>query len=142
MTLKKNMTWDIPHPSITGFLDYVHHIVVLLSTTECPLGGGIRQTEIQAAEPYVPEPSISEIEVAIEKLKRHKLPGADKIPAELIQHYILRSINLKKNCPTSRRNQLSYLFTKSVIKLSVVIIRAHHCCQLHTKFYPTFFSLG
>jgi hypothetical protein len=111
------------------------------------MSSGIRQTEIQTAESYVPEPSISEIEVAIEKLKRYKLPGADKIPAELIQagrgeHYILRSINLKKNCPTSRRNQLSYLFTKSVIKLSVVIIRAHHCCQLHTKFYPTFFSLG
>jgi hypothetical protein len=46
--------------------------------------GGIRQTEIQTAEPFVPEPSISEIEVAIGKLKRYKLPGADQIPAELI----------------------------------------------------------
>jgi hypothetical protein len=29
-----------------------------------------------------------------------------------------------------------------VIKLTAVIIVAYHCCQLHTKFYPTFFSLG
>jgi hypothetical protein len=47
--------------------------------------GGIRQTEIQTAEPFVPEPSISEVEVAISKLKRYKSTGADQIPAELIQ---------------------------------------------------------
>jgi hypothetical protein len=56
----------------------------------------IRQTEIQTAEAFVPEPIISEFEVAIGKLKRS--PGADQIPAELIQaggkHYILRSTNL------------------------------------------------
>jgi hypothetical protein len=60
--------------------------------------GGIRQTEIQTAEPFVPEPSISEDEVAIGKLKSYKSPGADKIPAEMIpaggKHYILRSISL------------------------------------------------
>jgi hypothetical protein len=47
--------------------------------------GGIRQTEIQTVEPFVPEPSISEVEVTIRKLKRYKSPGADQIPAELIQ---------------------------------------------------------
>jgi hypothetical protein len=46
---------------------------------------GIRQTEIQTTESFVPEPSISEVEVAIGKLKRYKSPGADQIPAELIQ---------------------------------------------------------
>jgi hypothetical protein len=60
--------------------------------------GGIRQTEIQTAEPFVPEPSISEVEVAIGKLKRYKSLGADQIPAELIQaggkHYVLRYTNL------------------------------------------------
>jgi hypothetical protein len=35
--------------------------------------------------PFVPEPSASEIEAAIGKLKRCKLPGLDQIPAELIQ---------------------------------------------------------
>jgi hypothetical protein len=33
----------------------------------------------------VPEPSDSEVERAIEKLKRHKSPGIDQIPAELIK---------------------------------------------------------
>jgi hypothetical protein len=33
----------------------------------------------------VPQPSISEIEVAIGKMKRYKSPGADQIPAELFQ---------------------------------------------------------
>jgi hypothetical protein len=34
--------------------------------------GGVRQTEMHTAEPFVPEPSASEVEVAIGKLKRHK----------------------------------------------------------------------
>jgi hypothetical protein len=33
----------------------------------------------------VPQPSSSEVEVAIGKLKRYKSPGVDQIPAELIQ---------------------------------------------------------
>jgi hypothetical protein len=39
----------------------------------------VRQTEIHTAEPLVPEPSASEVEMAIEKLKRHKSPGIDQI---------------------------------------------------------------
>jgi hypothetical protein len=45
----------------------------------------VRQTEIHTAEPLVPEPSNSEVEMASEKLKRHKSPGIDQIPAELIK---------------------------------------------------------
>jgi len=44
----------------------------------------VRQTEIQTAEPLLPEPSTFKVEVAIEKLKRHRSPGTDQIPAELI----------------------------------------------------------
>jgi hypothetical protein len=33
----------------------------------------------------VPEPSASKFEMAIEKIKRHKSPGIDQIPAELIK---------------------------------------------------------
>jgi hypothetical protein len=45
----------------------------------------VRQVEIHAAEPLVPEPSAVEVELAIEKLKSHKSPGIDQIPAELIK---------------------------------------------------------
>ena len=37
------------------------------------------------AEPLVPEPSASEVELAIDKLKSHKSSGIDEIPAELIK---------------------------------------------------------
>jgi hypothetical protein len=45
----------------------------------------VRQAEIHTAEPLVPEPSALEVELAIEKLKGHKSPGIDQIPAELIK---------------------------------------------------------
>jgi hypothetical protein len=40
---------------------------------------------MHTAEPFVPEPSASEFEVATGKLKRYKSPGVDQIPVELIQ---------------------------------------------------------
>ena len=45
----------------------------------------VRQTEIHTAEPLVHEPSSFEVDLAIEKLKSHKSPGIDQIPAELIK---------------------------------------------------------
>jgi len=45
----------------------------------------VRQTEIHTTEPLVPELSAFEFEMAIEKLKSHKSPGIDQIPAELIE---------------------------------------------------------
>jgi hypothetical protein len=36
------------------------------------------------AEPFVPQPSASEAEVAVGKLKRYKSPGVDQIPLELL----------------------------------------------------------
>ena len=42
----------------------------------------VKESEIQTAEPQVPESSAFEVEREIEKLKRHKSPGTDKIPAE------------------------------------------------------------
>jgi hypothetical protein len=61
--------------------------------------GGVRQTEIHTAEPFVPEPSAADVEVAVRKMKRYKAPGSDQFPAELIQtggggYCILRYINL------------------------------------------------
>ena len=45
----------------------------------------VRQTEIHTAEPLVSEPSAFEVEITVEKLKSHKSPGIDQIPAELIK---------------------------------------------------------
>jgi hypothetical protein len=48
---------------------------------------------MHTAESLVPDPSPFEVEIAIAKLKRYKLPGSDEIPVELIQagDKILRS---------------------------------------------------
>ncbi|KAJ4435216.1 hypothetical protein ANN_23794 [Periplaneta americana] len=43
------------------------------------------EIEIQTAEPFIPKPTLSEVEIAIENLKNYKSPGIDQIPAELIQ---------------------------------------------------------
>jgi hypothetical protein len=60
--------------------------------------GGVRQTEMRTAEPFVPEPSASEVEVSIGNLKRYKSPDIDQIPAELIKmegkHRVRRFISL------------------------------------------------
>jgi len=45
----------------------------------------VGQAEIHTAEPLVTEPSASEIELVIDKLKSHKSPGIDQIPAKLIK---------------------------------------------------------
>ena len=45
----------------------------------------VRQAELHTAEPLVPEPSAFEVELAVEKLKSHKSPGIDEIPAELFK---------------------------------------------------------
>ena len=45
----------------------------------------IKHTDIHTAEQLAPDPSDFELELAIEKLKSHKSPGIDQIPAELIK---------------------------------------------------------
>jgi hypothetical protein len=62
----------------------------------------------------VPEPSVLEVELAIEKLKSHKSPAIDQIPAELIKagcrkirsaiHKLIISTWSKKELPESGRS--------------------------------------
>jgi hypothetical protein len=44
----------------------------------------VTQTEVHTAEPLIPGPSLED-EIAIAKLKKCKLPGSDRVFAELIQ---------------------------------------------------------
>jgi hypothetical protein len=94
----------------------------------------------------VPKPSAYEVELAIEKLKSHKSPGTDQIPAELlkqrVEKFALRSINLlilfgmRRNCLRSVRSRSMYPSIRREIKQIVVIIEAY-IGQLRTKFYST-----
>ena len=45
----------------------------------------VRHIATHTAVPLVPDPSAFDFEMATEKLKRHKAPGTDQIPAELIK---------------------------------------------------------
>ena len=60
---------------------YRDHISQLLNVH----GVNVRKTEIKSVGPLVPKPSPLEVETAIGKLKRHKLPGIDQIRAKLIK---------------------------------------------------------
>jgi hypothetical protein len=82
--------------------------------------GGVRQTEIHTAEPLVPEPSASEVEVAVRKFERYKSPGVDQILVELIQAlggwgggWILRYINLL--CWPGKKEELPHQWKESIV---------------------------
>jgi len=75
----------------------------------------------------VPEPSAFEVELAIEKLKRHKSPGIDQIPAELIKaggrtirYEIHKLINLLK----AELNPICHL---------LALLGAHHILHISRK---------
>jgi hypothetical protein len=84
-------------------------------------------------------------------LKKYKSPDSDQISAELIQaggetlqseiHNPLIPFGVRKNC-LIRRSPLLNKFTRRARKLNVVIVEEYHCYQLHTKFYPIYFSQG
>jgi hypothetical protein len=69
----------------------------------------VRQAEEHSAEPLVPEPSAFVFKLCIEKTNRHKSPGNDQIPAELIKagcttiriliHKLVNSIWNKEELP-------------------------------------------
>ena len=81
------------------------------------------------------EPSACEVQVAIGKLKRHKSPDTDQVPAEVMQgveQFAMRSINvlflfgIRRNCLRSGRSQSLYLSIRRAIKGIEVIIGVYH----------------
>ena len=112
----------------------------------------VGRAEIHTAEPLVPEPSATEVELAIDKLKSHKLPGIDQILAELIKaggrtigleiHKLITSIWKKEELPEEWKESIIVRIHKKWIKQTVIIIGAYHFCLSLTKFYPTSCSQG
>ena len=107
----------------------------------------VGQLEIHTAEPQVPEPSASDFELAIDKLKSHKSPGIDQIPADVIKaggrtifleiHKLITFIRKKDKLPEEWKESIILHIHKKRYKLFVIIIEAYHICQPFTKDYPT-----
>jgi hypothetical protein len=77
---------------------------------------------MHSAEPFVPEPSASEFEIAIGQLNRYKSPAVEQIPAELVQaegetlrseiQKLIKLIWNKEELPHQWKESNVYLFTK------------------------------
>jgi hypothetical protein len=103
------------------------------------------QTEIHAEEPLLPEPNAFEVEMAIEKLKRHKSPGIDQIKAGCSKicseiHKLVNYIWNKDELPEQWKKAYLYLFLRLVIDCNNY--RGISLFQLHTNFYQIFFCQG
>jgi hypothetical protein len=80
----------------------------------------VRQTEMYTAEPLVSDPSAFEFEMTTVDLKRHKSPGIDQIPAELIKargrttrseiHKLIISIWNKEELPEDRKKSVIFSY--------------------------------
>ena len=76
----------------------------------------VGQIEIPTADPLVSDPSSFEVELAIDKLKSHKSPDIDEIPAELIKaeggticleiHKLITSIWKKAKLPEESKEPI------------------------------------
>jgi hypothetical protein len=112
----------------------------------------VRQTEVHTAEPLVPEPRTLEIELAIKKIKSHKSPGFDQIPAERIKaggrkihcaiHKLIISIRNKEELPEEWKKSMIVPIYKKGDKTDLLTTGAYQFCQLHIKFCPTLCSQG
>ena len=81
----------------------------------------VRPTVIHTTEPLV-----REVEMAMERLKRNRPPGIDKIPAELIKAEcitfrsesinILIIIGIRRNCLQCGKSRSLYIFIRKMIK--------------------------
>ena len=107
--------------------------------------------EIHTAEPLVPELSVFDVELAIEKLKSHKSPGIDHIPTELIKAgggkiryeiHKLISIWNKEELPEEWKDWVIVPIHKKSGKTDCSNYRGIKFYQLRTKFYSTFFCQG
>jgi hypothetical protein len=106
--------------------------------------GGVRQTEVHTAEETVPESGASEVQFAARNLKlicgtaladhRTISTGGETLGSNIDKR-------IKKfGLPVERVGGRN--LPRKAVKPTAVLIDAHHCCQLHTKFYPTSFSVS
>ena len=91
----------------------------------------------------MPESSAFAVKMPIEKQKRHKSPGIDQIPAEIIKadgrticskiHKLIQSIWNREELPEARKELIIVSIYKKGDKTDC---RYYRGISKHTKFYP------
>ena len=107
---------------------------------------------VHTAEPLVPEPSASEVELAIDKLESHKSPGIGQIQAGLIKaggrticleiHKLITSIWKKEKLPEEWKESIIVPIHKNGDKTDCNNYRDISLLPTNYKFYPTSCSQG
>ena len=107
----------------------------------------VRQTDIHTAWPLGPEPSDFEDEMPTEKLRRHKLPGTDQIPAKPIKEggktirsairNLLILFEISRNCPRTIRADSHIACRAHAIPDNAVLLKAMHHDLRETACGPT-----
>jgi hypothetical protein len=95
----------------------------------------------------VPEPSAFDFEMAVVGLNRHKSPGIDQIPAEVITagsriicfeiYKLINSIWNKEELPEEWKDSIIAPIYNKCDKTDYSDYSGVSLCQLFTKFYPT-----
>jgi hypothetical protein len=105
---------------------------------------GVRQTEIHTTQPQASELSAFEVERAIEKLKRHKSPGIDQIPAELFKAGD-RAIScdiIKLNTSIRNKEELPQEWESIIVPVYKKGNKTDCTNYVCTEFYPASCSQG
>jgi hypothetical protein len=94
----------------------------------------------------VPEPTVFEVERAIENLKRYKSPDTDKIPTELIKagrrkirseiHKLINSSWITEGLPDEWKESIILPIYRNDDKTGCSNYTGIPLCQQRTKFYP------
>jgi hypothetical protein len=88
----------------------------------------------------MPKRSAFEVEVAIEKLKRHRALGGRIVRSEI--HKLINSIWNNEGLPGQLKESVIVPIYKKGANTYHSNYRGISLCQLHTKLYPTSFCPG
>jgi hypothetical protein len=161
----KNKTTDIPHT--TNGLSKAKSILILLVADHRPKAICLQipiifwvhswnnyffqrlnvygVSNVRHMEIHTFEPTPFELRLVLKTWKgtnRKELIQAGDETLRYESHTSLILFGRRKNCMSRGRSLLLYRFTRSVIKLTAVIVETYHCYQLHIECYPIYFSQG
>jgi hypothetical protein len=111
-----------------------------------------RQRKMHTPETLVPEPSASDVELAIEELKSHKSPGIVQIAAELFNaegrtirfaiHKLITSIWKREELPEGWKKSIIVPVYRKGDKTDCNKYRDISLLPTANKIFPTYYSQG